>query len=173
MIRMRTEDRVSITKIADHFGVSVAGVWGIVKHCGVRIRPAVSTVNWTQEEIRRLGRIWPTLSKEEIALAFPNRTMAAIGKKAADLGVRRERTNKAAKNRAHPLFLELRRIRQQSGMTRKHLADVLGYHHVMIARWELGEAVPSWGALAAWAESLKCDLRAHVRRQGWKDSNAI
>lgn len=172
MIRMRIEERASITKIAARFGVSAAGVWPIVKDCGPKLRPSVTTISWTPEETRRLNRMWPTVSKAEIAQAFPNRTIAAIGRKAATLGIRRERTNSAAKNRAHPLFMELWRIRKQSGLTRKHLADILGYHHVMIARWELGESVPSWGALAAWADALGCDLHARVRRVGWRDQDA-
>lgn len=36
----------------------------------------------------------------------------------------------------------------------KQLSKKLGYHHVQIARWELGMDTPPWRALKVWAESV-------------------
>jgi transcriptional regulator with XRE-family HTH domain len=158
MIRLRSDERASVTKIAAQFGVSVAGVYDVVKGLNIRIRPAVSSCAWTKQEKGRLTRMWKTEPMEKIIEALPNRTRAAICRKGADLRLRRERTNSAAKNSAHPLFLKLRKIREQSGLTRKHLAHIIGIHHIMIARWELGTSIPSWRNIIKWYEALYCDV---------------
>ncbi|MFN0630272.1 multiprotein-bridging factor 1 family protein, partial [Bacillus anthracis] len=53
-----------------------------------------------------------------------------------------------------PLFLELRKARENLGMTRKQLAKKLRYHHVQIARWELGDSPPTWFGIKLWAQTV-------------------
>jgi transcriptional regulator with XRE-family HTH domain len=58
-------------------------------------------------------------------------------------------TPTSGRSRALQLGAELRDARKRAGMTVAHLADVLGYHHSTISRWERGESTPSEADTAA------------------------
>lgn len=61
---------------------------------------------------------------------------------------------KTQKQSRYAVVRELRATRERRGIDRVQLAEELGYHHMMIGRWERGEATPSLQRLQDWADAL-------------------
>lgn len=52
--------------------------------------------------------------------------------------------------------VNLKRIRNEKGMSQAGLADKMGYKQVTISSWEVGRSEPSMGDIARLAEALDC-----------------
>jgi ribosome-binding protein aMBF1 (putative translation factor) len=61
---------------------------------------------------------------------------------------------KTDKESRYPVIRRLREVREQHGIDRVTLADAMGYHPVMLGRWERGEATPSLQRLHDWCDAL-------------------
>lgn len=112
---------------------------------------------WSDFEDAMLADLWPLASHARIEEALPLRKWKAIQRRAYLKGLKREREAlypAKTNSKAHPLMLDLRRIRQRRRMSRKQLADKSGYGAVMIARWETGATTPSLFALSALCQVL-------------------
>ena len=55
---------------------------------------------------------------------------------------------------------ELRRVREEKGLTQKELGDAAGIHPNTVARLERGEVEPSWQVVLAAAKALGVDCTA-------------
>lgn len=119
-----------------------------------------SPIPYTAAEIASLKALWPLGTREAIEAALPGRTWKALQRRAYLLGLVREREALYPCNdNAHPIFLELRRIRLRRRITRAQLAQRLGYHTVMISKWENNATVPSFFAIDAWCQALGVSLK--------------
>ena len=74
---------------------------------------------------------------------------------ASSMGLRRRRTTKRPQV---PILALLWERREGLHITRRELAERMGYHHVMLGRWERGEARPSLQRLIDWSEPLGLKL---------------
>lgn len=61
---------------------------------------------------------------------------------------------KTDKESRFEVIRQLRAIREQRGIDRITLAELMGYHHMMLGRWERGEATPSLQRLQDWCDAL-------------------
>jgi transcriptional regulator with XRE-family HTH domain len=118
---------------------------------------------WSGLHDALLKQLWAAASKERLLAAFPNRTWAAITKRAADQKIRRSRAATNKVRFAHKLdrfFADLRAIREARGITREELATKAGFHYIMFAKWERGECRPGWFNLRTWLDALEYDIAA-------------
>lgn len=152
-IRLRTVKRASVCELSRRFGLSTATIYPWIKHIPLARREfkAPSTA-WTIREDSALRQMWPFAPWPEMLVTIPRHTKSAIGKRAADLGVKRHPEANSRRKDIDPLFVALRRAREGAGLTRTQLAKKLGYHPVQVARWELGDDVPPWRAIKLYAE---------------------
>lgn len=155
-VHLRITERASVCWLSRKFGISTATIYPWIKHIPLARREykAPSTA-WRIEEKVKLRQLWPFSSWSEILKLIPRHTRAAISRQAGSMKLKRhaEANSKRGKN-IDPLFLALRTAREAKGLTRKQLAKKLGYHHIQIARWELGDDTPAWRALKLWVESV-------------------
>ena len=73
-----------------------------------------------------------------LKVLYPH-TEESIHRKANQIGLRRRRTPLPR----HRVLLQLREARESARITRKELAKIMGYHVVMIGRWERGDQFPN------------------------------
>jgi len=83
-------------------------------------------------------------------------TEESIHRKANYLGLRRRRTPKPK----YRVLEQLRAARETSGLTRAQLAASMGYHVLILGRWERGEQFPSMRRLHDWADALEMVVSA-------------
>jgi len=120
---------------------------------------------WSQSEQTRLRQLWPAASWEELEKAFPGRGRASLGRYARFREIKRNRNaNTKHKHEIDPIFIELRRIREFRGLTRKELARSIGEYETQLARWENGQVCPRFKHLRKWLLALNCDIRINVRK---------
>jgi transcriptional regulator with XRE-family HTH domain len=117
---------------------------------------------WSADDDKRLADLWRAKSKERIIAAFPGRSWVAIGKRAADKGLRRSRSASARrKPKLDKFFATLREIREARGITREELASRAGFHRIHFARVELGDDNPSWAMVRARLGALGYDIQPY------------
>lgn len=153
-VRLRGAERLSVCELSRRFGLSTATIYPWIKHMPLERREfrAPSTA-WTAKEDGIVRQMYPFSPWAELLAAIPRHTKVAIGKRGVDLGVKRHpEANSRRNTNIDPLFVALRRARETMGMTRVQMAKKLGYHHVQVARWELGDDVPPWRAIKLWAQ---------------------
>ena len=110
---------------------------------------------WTDEELSTLAELWPWADKVDLCRGLPRRRWAAICRQAAVRGLRRvRRRNMDAYDAAHPIFVQLMRLREKRRLTRPQLAEKIGYHPMVLAQWERGEHSPAFFSLICWCEAL-------------------
>lgn len=108
---------------------------------------------WVEAEITLLKKLWPRaeVSAGELHAQLPRHTPLSINRKASELRCKRRRT---AKQSRYPIIRQLWRAREIEGYARVDLAERMGYHAMMLGRWERGEATPSLRRLHDWADCL-------------------
>jgi transposase-like protein/DNA-binding XRE family transcriptional regulator len=155
-VHLRITERASVCRLSRKFGLSTATIYPWIKHIPLarREHKAPSTA-WRIEEKVKLRQLWPFAPWHEILQLIPRHTRYAISHQASKMKLKRhpEANSRRDKN-VDPLFLALRTARELKGLTRKQIAKKLGYHHIQIARWELGDDTPAWRALKLWVESV-------------------
>lgn len=179
-VRLRSEERLGGAEIARRVGISTPSVVGIVsgdpltrvekkKHRLAVLAKSRESLgrsgyyvggdDWTTTEVRYLKGAWWDASQKDIQNALPWRSWNGIVKKASNLKLRRTRSasNKNPR-KAHPIFVRLRAERERLGISRRDLADRIGYDVQTVSQWELGLANPRWEPLSAWLSSLGCEL---------------
>lgn len=120
---------------------------------------------WSTEEMDRLLALYPSASPEELVAAFPGKKLGAIKRHACAIGIRRKHLRPVVEaNGRHAIFKKLEEIRITKGMTRVELADIVGYHHSNLARWERGDDEPRWTSLLDWLDALNCDIYVTERK---------
>lgn len=67
---------------------------------------------------------------------------------------------KSDKESRFAVIRTLRGLREQRGIDRVELAEIMGYHPQMLGRWERGEGTPSVQRLHDWCDALGVDLVA-------------
>lgn len=183
ILRLRIEDRLSIPEIARAMGSNNATVHEIVqpypltpeeqrtrrqKHVAImraglqRRGNYIGGEAWTEQEDAAIRKVWPARSAAAVIAALPGRSWAAIGKHAAELGVRRSRAasnKRSSQRRIDKFFLSLREVREARGITREELAERMGIHLVMLAHYELGEARPGWLRIRDWLAALGYEIQ--------------
>src|ERR1700719_1426485 len=87
----------------------------------------------------------------DIVIAPPRHPKQSIQKYAASLGIKRRKTNK---RRSLLTLNTLWEIREASRIARITLAEAMGYHHVILGRWERGKSMPSLQRLSDWCNTL-------------------
>lgn len=119
---------------------------------------AVAKNAWTEVENLILQRRYtdPKVSRAELESLLPRRKWWSIQHQASKLGLSRRRTTKSS---SEPIIQRLWDLREREGITRDELAKKMGYHPVMLARWERGEATPSLQRLRDWCQALGADLK--------------
>lgn len=154
-VRLRGAERLSVCELSRRFGLSTATIYPWIKHMPLERREfrAPSTA-WTAKEDGAVRQMYPFSPWPELLAAIPRHTKTAIGKRGNDLGVHRHPEANSRRKNIDPLFVALRRARETMGMTRVQMAKKLGYHHVQVARWELGDDVPPWRAIKIWAQTV-------------------
>lgn len=183
VIRLRVEGRMTIPEIARLMGSNNTTVHELVKpfpltkeegaawraRTATKMRAALQGTGnyiggheWSDGDHEKLQKMWTKSGREAIAAEFPGRSWAAIAKRATDYGFKRKRLVyhrfNGKRRRMDKFFLELREIRDARGMSRQEVADKAGIHRVMIAKYELGECLPSWTVFRAWIGALGYDL---------------
>lgn len=116
---------------------------------------------WTTTQRERLRAMWRAAPMDEILDWLKPHTPGAIAKKAAELGLRRLRGHYGLDNRVRskiPFIGALFDERVRQGLTRRQLCEKMGYHPVMLARWERGEQRPSLLKLVDWCDALGVEL---------------
>lgn len=98
--------------------------------------------------------MWPHASLDEIKAAIPRHSIGSCSKMAEKLGIRRPK-HPGSKN---PIFQALKQLREDKGIKRTDLAERLGYHWMLLGRWERGEAAPSIQRIMDWAEALDAEI---------------
>ncbi len=123
---------------------------------------AVSRNAWTEIEnlILRRQYIDPAISRKTLESLLPKRQWSAIQHQAAKLGLSRRRTTKCSTN---PVIRRLWELREREGISRPALAKKMGYHPVMLGKWERGEATPSLQRIRDWCQALGADLKVIYR----------
>lgn len=123
---------------------------------------AVSLNAWTKMENLVLQRYYPDpkTSLKQIQEMLPRRNESAFCKQATALGLRRRRTTKCSNLK---IIKRLWDLREREGITRRQLADRMGYHYVMLSRWEAGHAMPSVRHLIDWCQALGAELTVTYR----------
>ena len=154
-VRLRLTQRLSVCELARRFGLSTGTIYPWIKHIPLARREfrAPSTA-WTAKEDAALRQMYAFTAWPEILTAIPRHTKTAIGKRGNDLGIKRHPEANSRRKDIDPLFVALRRAREGLGWTRVQMAKKLGYHHVQVARWELGDDVPPWRAIKIWAQTV-------------------
>lgn len=165
-LRLRRDDDLSTDEIADQLGLKQATVYRILagiprKHRSYR---ATTGLPWTPELVGVLRRVWPRGTREEMLAHFPGRSWDTIERKANSLSLRRDpdvRVKVEMPN--HPILRQLRRARQEAGITSTEVARRAGNAHganrQMIVGCELGHRSLSLAQLDAWAAALGYALR--------------
>lgn len=123
---------------------------------------AVSKNAWTETENLILRRRYedPKTSMEELEGLLPRRKRASIFHQASKLGLHRRRTRKCSDV---PCIRRLWELREREGITRAQLAKKMGYHEVMLGRWERGESKPNLQKLLDWCQALGSTLTVTYR----------
>jgi transcriptional regulator with XRE-family HTH domain len=165
-LRLRRDDDLSTDEIADQLGLKQATVYRILAGIPRKHRPyrATTGLPWTPELVGVLCRVWARGTREEMLAYFPGRSWDTIERKANSLGLRRDsdvRVKVEMPN--HPILRELRRARQEAGITSTEVARRAGNAHganrQMIVGCELGHRSLSLAQLDAWAAALGYVLR--------------
>src|SRR5689334_1144163 len=119
---------------------------------------ATSRNAWTETEnmILRRQYIDPGVTRPKLEALLPRRKWASIQHQAAKLGLSRRRTTKSSTN---PVIRRLWELREREGITRVQLAAKMGYHPIMLGKWERGEATPSLQRIRDWCQALGADLK--------------
>jgi len=152
-VRLRGTERLSVCELSRRFNLSTATIYPWIKHMPLERREfRAPSTGWTAKEDAVVRQMYPFSPWTDLLAAVPRHTKAAIGKRGNDLGVTRHPEANSRRKDIDPLFVALRRARENLGMTRLQMAKKLGYHHVQVARWELGDDVPPWRAIKIWAQ---------------------
>jgi ribosome-binding protein aMBF1 (putative translation factor) len=112
-------------------------------------------VSWTPEEKILLQRLYYTAEWSAICSAIPRHSQGSIQKMAFEMSLRRRRVPRTS---CWPFIESLWQIRERSGITRRSLANKMGYCATMMGRWERGDAVPSLRRLVDWCDALNVKL---------------
>lgn len=154
-VRLRLTQRLSVCELSRRFGLATGTIYPWIKHIPLARREfKAPSTSWTAKEDAALRQMWPFEPWPAILAAIPRHTKTAIGKRANALGVKRHPEANSRRKNVDPLFVTLRRAREGLGLTRVQMAKKLGYHHVQVARWELGDDVPPWRAIRVWAQTV-------------------
>lgn len=122
-------------------------------------REAYLRAPWRGQELAQLFRLYPAASDAELREAFPNRTLVSVQRKGSSLGIRRKRPETRWNKRfVHPIFKQLRTIREAEDLTRSKLSKKCGYHYNQILAWEMGKANPDFRSVREWAEALGYEI---------------
>lgn len=113
-------------------------------------------VPYTKEQLEFLRRRYARSPMNYLLKVLHPHTEESIHRKANQVGLRRRRTPLPR----HKVLLQLRQAREAAGLTRKELAKIMGYHVVMIGRWERGDQFPNLFKLHAWADALSMKIVA-------------
>lgn len=68
------------------------------------------------------------------------------------------------RDRAETIINSLISMRKRWNLSQEHVADILGVHLRTFIKWEAHETAPTLDHLAAWANSLGCDVQALFRK---------
>lgn len=114
---------------------------------------------WSDKETVILMRLWPMADDAELLAALPGRQLTFMSKKASALKIRRfAPATRKSQRFVDPIFVQLRKERDNRKLTRPKLAAKIGYHYNQILAWELGKAIPSFRCLQDWANALGFDV---------------
>lgn len=129
---------------------------GIVQKARVeKIAKIRGYAHWDADEDERLWKLYPRCGWEELTRRFPRRTNSAIEKRAAELGIIRERTENVSDL---VLVQELRRVRRMRRLTTDTVAQRFASYGSAISNWEIGGRQPTVRTLIAWANALGFDI---------------
>ena len=110
---------------------------------------------WLQEELEYLCAMWGKERKDRIYNALHRHTPMSISRKARDFALRTRRTSKCS----HIAIInKLWEAREKQNLTRSSLGELMGYHPMIIGRYERGETRPSLLKLLDWCEVLGFEL---------------
>ena len=70
------------------------------------------------------------------------------------------------KRNPHPLMVEARRLRKESGLTQMHIAKICGVPFNSINRWEVGKHLPSIASASDYLQSLGYRLKIELIKDG-------
>lgn len=98
----------------------------------------------------------PKVNRAALERLLPKRKWHSIQHQAQKLGLSRRRTTKSSTN---PVIRRLWKLREREGITRVQLASKMGYHPIMLGKWERGEATPSLQRIRDWCQALGADLK--------------
>jgi ribosome-binding protein aMBF1 (putative translation factor) len=119
---------------------------------------AVARNAWSEREnlIMRRSFTDPKVSRAQLEALLPKRKWHSIQHQAGKLGLSRRRTTKSSTN---PVIRRLWELREREGITRVQLAAKMGYHPIMLGKWERGEATPTLQRIRDWCQALGADLK--------------
>lgn len=119
---LRVDDDLLDSEICDRVpGLSRSQVSKLLRGLPLKHRRRKSEIWWTPEEIASLHTLYPTAAWEDLITALPNRKRQNIEHKAATLGIRRD-PDLGVMLPDDPILRQLRRERQQAGLTAVALA---------------------------------------------------
>lgn len=62
------------------------------------------------------------------------------------------------------MYLEIKKMREEKGLSQRGLADMVGVTHAAVHQWETGLADPSLKNLVSLADALECSTDAVLGR---------
>ena len=132
-----------------------------------RVQLGRKMLPWSTAEEARLVQFYPVASRAELAPLFPGRTFVALEKRATEMGILRERTDRLSKV---PIIQELRRVRRARKLKADDVAKRFGGYGSGISAYETGAKMPTLTTFLAWVSAL--GLEIVLQRTGLQTAQA-
>ena len=121
---------------------------------------------WTREEHRLLWDHYPLADKDAICTAIPRHNWTSIQHEASALGVERVTHGIRKLDRpVHPIFVRLRDARIAAKLTRDEISKIAGFSSPQLCRYELGQTMPTFDRVCAWAQTLGFEIMLELKEQ--------
>jgi DNA-binding XRE family transcriptional regulator len=163
-IRLRVHGRMTVRAIAKCLGIGRQSAFRICRpHPIPRGNLVLEGMRspWSGAENDALRALWPLADEEKIAAAIPARSMLAIARHAAALGITRDQPKYRERiGHIDPIMITIRKVREAKGLRLIDVAEATGYSHVNLSRWESGLVSPRLVVVRNICQFLGIDLSA-------------